>query len=438
MENYKYIGWVPCLSGKLYFKYISCGLGKDIVASINHKESITTNANTPDRQTGQMPYQRHIVLFSYVDWKDTRHESGDFHVVMLGKATHVSDFEGKIFIIHKNSINSQWEKIESDVKLLNKNVLKAYRNKEDIVISERYKTLESNISEFKSDYFYTVEYVVDRQGFTYLNYINEIDKIDDQEHMLTVVRQAFYYIKYAIHQHQHHRFDDDSLTTAHLAPESVADIGEQLIDDLKESMVAMKRDLQATRGHRLYDVKGVASYARSLLQSCCRMSYISKINYKHELEFIDNMKSSIETLVQNSERDISQNISASNAARSFILLFFAIAAPFVLLNKDKISENIEKINKPEFLPDTFLLVFEKFAGTTNGLLIFSATLFLAYAFYKSIICYKFGSILLFLKGGIRFFSSIADSLYRGYVLFIATLIIAIGFIAGALYLVLHS
>lgn len=435
MENYKYIGWVPCLSGKLYFKYISCGLGKDAIASINHKEVLPVNGSTPDSKTGQMPYQRHIVLSSYVDWKDTRKENGDFHVVMLGRATHVSDFSGRVFIIHKDSINTQWKKIEDDIKSLNKDVLKAYRRNEDIVISERYKNLELSISTFEAEYFYTIEYEVDRCGFTYLNYLEEID---DQEHMLTVIRQSFYYIKYAIHQHQHHKFDDDSLTTAHLAPENKEDIGDQLLDDLKESMVAMKRDLRATRDHRLYDVKGVVSYARSLLQSCCRVGYIKKESYKHELQFVDNMKSSIETLVQNDEREIAKNIASSSAARSVILLLFAIAAPFVLLNRDLISQGISKIAEPELLPQALTLIFVKFAGTTNGLIIITGLLLAIYFFYKSIINCKYGSVLLFLKGAGSFFAYITNSLYHGYIVLIVTLILGFGFILKSLFLLLYS
>jgi len=435
MENYKYIGWVPCLSGKLYFKYISCGLGKDAIASINHKELLPGGSVAPDSKTGQMPYQRHIVLSSNVDWKDTRKENGDFHVVMLGKATHVSAFSGRVYIIHKDSIDSQWEKIEDEIKSLNRDVLSAYRQNEDVVISGRYKNLESSVNKFEAEYFYTIEYEVDRHGFAYLNYIEEID---DQEHMLTVVRQAFYYIKYAIHQHQHHRFDDDSLTTAHLAPVNKEDIGDQLLDDLKESMVAMKRDLRVTRDHRLYDVKGVVSYARSLLQSCCRVGYINKDSYEHELQFINNMKSSIETLVQNDEREIAKNISSSNAARSVILLIFAIAAPFVLLNRELIQKGVGESGDLESLPQTLILIFVKFAGTTNGLLVTTASLLVTYFFYKSIINYKYGSLLLFLKGGSRFFAHITDSIYHGYVVLITTLILGIGLILMSLYLILYS
>ena len=203
-------------------------------------------------------------------------------------------------------------------------------------------------------------------------------------------------------------------------------------------MVAMKRDLRATRDHRLYDVKGVVSYARSLLQSCRRMDYINKESYEHELQFVDNMKSSIETLVQNDEREIAKNIASSNAARSVVLLIFAIAAPFVLLNRELISKGIGEISGPELLPETLTLIFVKFAGTTNGLIIITGLLLATYFFYKSIINCKYGSVLLFLKGAGRFFAYITNSIYLGYVVLVITLILGFGFILKSLFLILYN
>ena len=57
--TYDYIGWVPCVSGRLFFEYTFPGLGTP-KCSINHVEQ--NNESTS--------YHRYIIVSSVVDWKD--------------------------------------------------------------------------------------------------------------------------------------------------------------------------------------------------------------------------------------------------------------------------------------------------------------------------------------------------------------------------------
>ena len=48
---------------------------------------------------------------------------------------------------------------------------------------------------------------------------------------ITIIRQAFYFIKYSIHQHQHHHHNDDNIVKAHAG--DLYEAYPNIINDLK-------------------------------------------------------------------------------------------------------------------------------------------------------------------------------------------------------------
>jgi len=431
----KFIGWVPCVAGKLFFKHITCDMGEDLIASINHIEF--PQDATPDgidAHTGLMPYNRYVLLSSIVNWQDTRKENGHFQVLLTGAATNSSGLEGSIFVVHKSVCDSstEWKKINSSIKELNVKTIKADNTNNVISIGKDYSQIIKVLNNFNDIDCYKVTYSVDRHGFAIFKYVGEEGSLN---HKFTVVRQAFYYLKYSIHLHQHHKRGDDSLTTIHVVPANKEEIGEQLIDDLKESMVSMKRDLKTTNQSRIYDTKGVMSYAKSLIESCKKMGYMSQVDYCREIEYINNMHESIKTMEEKMDRDINLSIKASSAARSAILLIFAMIAPFVIINQKFIKNIIDKHGlEKESVPHGMVEILANIAGTTHGA-ITAFILFLVFYMSYIVIAKRRTKNMLSKEGVLHFFITITQDSRKGYCL--AFLVISGGIISVG-YLVFRT
>lgn len=59
-QEYEYIGWVPCVCGRLFFDMTECGLHvKKVFAAVNHAEADDSGL-----------IRRRILVASDVDWKD--------------------------------------------------------------------------------------------------------------------------------------------------------------------------------------------------------------------------------------------------------------------------------------------------------------------------------------------------------------------------------
>lgn len=416
-EMRKYIGWVPCVAGKLFFKHIKCGLASPFSSlTINHIEPdlSPTNEIILDKKSGLIQYQRYICLTSCYNWKDGSEGDGNFRIVVIGKATNNSGIKGCVCIIPKEigSKLNDWKKILKQIQNLKKEIKDAQHNKIDIRVGTEHSQIQSKLDEFENIEYYKIPFEIDRSGFTELDY-NGIGK--GHLHEFTLVRQAFYYLKYSIHVHQHHNKGEDSLTTIHLVPKDQKEIGEQLLDDLKESMVAMKREHGSTGYHRLYDNKGVNSYAKSLMESCKQKEYISDENYLYQSNYLNNIYGSMETTAQKAERSINIGISASNSARSALLLLFALIAPFTLIYLEKIRVALPKDIHDAAIPSWIFNLLIKVSSSTEGI-VWSGIAIISVFVFLRIERFKYAGVLLLSKPISKLFSHLITNTKLGYLL----------------------
>lgn len=428
MSMEKYIGWVPCVAGKLFFTHMQCGLANKFSAiTINHIEPDLLDGDfSLDKESGFIRYDRYVCLTSVYDWKDTLEGEGDFRVVVMGRATNNGSMEGCVFILPKSVGNEiqEWKKIITEIKALKKETQNAKRKKINFSVKNKFTEINDNLDNFKNNEYYKIPFKLDRSGFVTFDY-QGIDKGHRQE--LTLVRQAFYYLKYSIHVHQHHHDGEDSLTTVHLIPKNKENIGEKLLDDLKESMVAMKREHAANGYHRLFDNKGVSCYAKSLIESCKKEKYISEENYQLQKNYLDNVYGSMETTAEKTKRKIDIGLAASSSARSVILLIFAVFAPFILIHLDNIRNDFKDINM-DSLPSWLLGSITSIVTSTSGMLWLMFSLVMIYSFFR-VIRLKQGSFILNVKYISSKFAGIAENWKGGYV--IAVILFAL--CAGAVY-----
>jgi len=425
----KYIGWVPCVAGKLFFKHIKCGLaGKFSALTINHFEPDLSLKNEIilDDKSGLIQYHRYICLTSCYNWKDGSKGDGRFRIVVLGNATNNSGIKGCVYIIPKKigSTLNDWNKIITKIKSLRKKIQDAQRNKIDIRVGSEFREIQSQLDKFENIEYYKVPFEIDRSGFTDLDY-HGLDK--GHLHEFTLVRQAFYYLKYSIHVHQHHNKGEDSLTTIHLVPSNKKEIGEQLLDDLKESMVAMKREHSSTGYHRLYDNKGVNCYAKSLIESCKQKKYISDENYEFQFNYLNNIFGSMETTAQKAERNISIGLSASNSARSTILLLFAIIAPFTLIYLDKIREKLPSSINDAIIPSWIFDTLITISSSTAGIVWTAITIVTVFVFYR-VEKFKYARVLLLFKPLSNAFSRLTTGGILGYLIGFLIILISYSFV----------
>ena len=393
---------------------MQCGLASKFTAlTINHIEpELSDGEIVLDKESGLICYNRYVCLTSCYNWKDGEKGDGNFRVVVIGRATNNSKMEGTVYILPKKigvRIND-WKQIIAKIKTLKKEIKKAQRDGVDLRIKERHSEISNDLDKFENTEYYKIDYEIDRSGFATFDY-HGVDK--GHLHEFTLVRQSFYYLKYSIHVHQHHNEGEDSLTTIHIVPDNKENIGEQLLDDLKESMVAMKREQSATAYHRLFDNKGVNCYAKSLVESCKHAGYINQKDYDFQMNYLNNIYGSMETTAEKTERNINLGLSASNSARSTILLLFAIIAPFIFIHLETIRKNITSPLDKDSITAWLIPFISDTASKTEGIvwtLIILISIFLFFRIEKM----KYGSLVLGLKSLSKFFSGVSQNKIKGY------------------------
>ncbi|MEJ1338811.1 MAG: hypothetical protein RPU40_08040 [Candidatus Sedimenticola sp. (ex Thyasira tokunagai)] len=388
--EHQFIGWIPCLSGKLFLSHTQCGLGtSEKLAQVNHLDG---DVSVPHLA------KRYLVISSKVDWKDTHNEllDGRFVVVMLGCAARIdSCVRGTIYLIPAEKISDihNWAGIYDLIYNIDR-VAKTRRP-----ISHLYDALNEKLSAFDDDEFYRVNYILNRSGITYLSYEATKPHENNQLHIVTVTRQSFYYLKYSLHVHKHHHRDDDSITSIHPIPDDEREIGGLLIEDIKRALVNLNRRFSFSDHHALYDAQGVTSYALSLLITCRNQNLMSKSGCEKEKSYFENIRNSLTATAGSVERKLSSKIAASNGARSAILLLISIIAPLTIIHKDKIfnAQVVAGSGGVSQEPSSFLVtILSNIFSSDTKFLFFAATLFAVYWIYQ-ITHSKFGSFIIAIR-----------------------------------------
>ncbi len=376
-QNNKFIAWIPCLSGRLLFRHFSsghhCATGTLL---IKHEESFPTYKKRV----------RTVVLYEILDLKDEddKDSDGSYHFILTGsKFSDESEFTGKIYVfpVSEGFGNKGWKQIGSDLR-----EIKEKADRQDH-IDDYYQGIIRKLSGFYHPEFYTVSFNVDECGFATLEYetVGKNGIHYDSMHIKVVSRQCFYYLKYALHKHKHHHKNDDSLTTIHEFPGSETDIGLILINDLRSSIVDIKRKFEDIDHEGLNEAQGIVSYTLSLVESSYKKGYLSQEEYNHQKNYFNNISSSLEITANQKERKRDRNANAWNTARSVLLFFISIIAPIMFLFRDHILEGIKGSENNSYIAQPFIWVF---SSTVH----FAAVLICVVALFAGIVAYKVGML----------------------------------------------
>lgn len=401
-DHFDYIGWVPCISGHLLFEYTECGLTdkkRNIYAEINHVE-LDAKFNTPCR---------YIAVSSRVDWKDGNTKLyGIYRVVLLASnPINTDQLEGKVYIIPDN--NPEWESRNIEEKLLNLKKLTI----SDQDMRKEFLNLRIILDECPQIGF-VINFKLNRSGFTFLRHHNKNVKTT-AETSFVVSRQAYYYIKYAFHKHAHHDKSAESLTTTFSLPGRDNAIGMILIQDLKRSLVQLKRDFTVSNYKLLLQSKGIVSYAKSLLVSCNKEGFILIKDYEAEKAYIENIGESLEVAAKKIESGIAVEEKVSANFRAIVLFALAIVAPISMVFRDDIHSAVGA-NKPSHL----INLISSGAQSDSTILLLAGTILICYFLYRSIII-KYGSLPFAISGLHRLLESICFSKRRATVIILTLL-----------------
>lgn len=356
MSSYSFIGWIPCLSGELFFSKTEHGLGS--------YDFFLTNAAY--RDSNDVFEGRRLVASAVVDWQDSnfvlKPNSGLFRVVVVAESNSYKSLTGKLFLIEKNNLDGPRKSAVRDDsgtgiladfrKALNSvstsmsrvknrvlwNISKWFPRKNDEYetqalqilaeladipdkVTSKVSTTESKSKFTKrceelEDVLYSIEttkthcceFHINYTGITYLRpgYVLDgpgVGSVEDLQDR-TLCRQSFYFLKYLLHKHSHHADENESLTTVHRNKNNNISNAEILIRDIKRGIVDAKR----TRKFSDHDVSGIAAYGASLVASCESMGWFGgsdKIapaelpqNHKRssQLQFLSNIADSTNLL----------------------------------------------------------------------------------------------------------------------------------------------
>lgn len=353
----EYIGWVPSITGQLDFTH--CGLNRNFVKKFSKSRDLSYKDD----------HGFYSLIFATLNLKDESVENGNFTFFFHGKSQCQNKFSGKIYIVPRDIKFIYFlQKIDSKFDQVVKNIIDL---KEENLVDE-YTNIAKQLESIQFENFFSIDFCVDRFGFAIIKEPNSVLQKKDDLEVDTISRQGFYFIKYALHVHQHHDDGDDSITTTHQITNDFAD-AENMLNDLRGSLVKAKRTFRESSYECLFHSRGIVSYAKSLLESC-KQSKDVKIKdeyYVSQLNYLNNLADSLDNIANNENRLDSITKDRISNLRSIILFFLAITAPIILIYKDKFSS--AATSQENFVVNDFDIIVELIFSFYSNIYVYVTT-----------------------------------------------------------------
>jgi len=171
-----------------------------------------------------------------------------------------------------------------------------------------------------------------------------------------------------------------------------------------------------------------------LLESCRAQKLISKDEYEVEKNYFQNTQDSLKYAAMSAERKISSSISASNSARSAILLFLSVCAPLVIIYREyilsgpySVAEGAKLIESPSLFAGWLKNIF----ASDLNFLYFAGFLFLFYWGYR-LTQSKYGSFLVAFRQYRHKLERILGGRRKALVFGITSVFVGMGLVLGSL------
>lgn len=295
------------------------------------------------------------MMQSKLDWKDTENDdhNGSFRVFVLGEVTYSDDLDkrelkGSIFIYpvseEADSRSERYKMPQFQIIHSAKDTWK--KEKENIhtaqiKLANSYDQLNSTLCDL--GYTHKIDYNIKPCGLIYLDYDkNKIKCSDDESYIIT--RQAYYYLKYSLHEHKHHDDQMDALMTIVKNTSEVNTVGLKLLGQLKRELTSIKRTFSRGERNDSSEPQGIVSYMSSLCKTLECQSLLNKETYERERVYIESVKSSFAVQATRNEKGRKEVKDVESEFRTYLAITISIFSiltlifvkPFIEISKESI------------------------------------------------------------------------------------------------------
>ncbi len=400
--TYKYIGWIPCLSGELFFSKTRPSLGSyDIVHS-----NLTSRSLEDNTFLG-----RHLFTSSVVDWQDTefiaKPNGGLYRVVVIAKTNSYKALAGFVYLIEKNRLDrSEFrflprEDHELEIEIMSELGLvsnsKSHYEQDSIFgssesLDQHYDNIKNKFSKMRPElgreleeevelseagvhsgprdipFVHICKFYIDKSGVILLHPVAAVDIATGKRSCML----SFYYLKFLLHRHSHHASDNESLTTLHQLKPSGVENAEILLRDIKRGLV----DARRSRGRSRQLAAGIALYGDSLIQSCESLGWYDKekeftfplegseISAKTQQRYLSNIQHSLSLLQKNVRSGKRSKNNFLNEYQKWLVTTVGVLAPiliFVNAHREKVRENLAQFDSSKECPN-FVAICDSMAA----------------------------------------------------------------------------
>lgn len=376
-EDYDYIGWIPCICGRLNYKNATAD-----TALGNVKKAQSVNIKMYPQNIADDDFIRALAVTSTVNWRDRTDKSydGKYKVMAVGKTD--SYHEHSFFKLKVAILPAQYERSHFDkeralfdsfyachlddrkdqqdqplaARIASRRTAQAFRALQQ-ALAINTSVIENDAKELCDNYF-LVEALLHPNGLIACRYIDDPtrDTVQKQANLSaykttkhTIIRQAFYYLKYVFHQHKHHPQDDDSVCTIFPKPaargpnsqgHNIKQIGPTLVGNLIQVLTQYRRHTDRFSNHDLHH-KGLLGYARSLAKSCMRVGFYNEAAYQHQLCRLDCVEQSFTAMVDSHKEQQPPTIPLLQLALQFAMIVIVVVGTAHLLSKELLVTSID-------------------------------------------------------------------------------------------------
>ncbi|MCG5518358.1 hypothetical protein, partial [Ectothiorhodospira sp. 9905] len=390
---YTHIGWIPCVTGHLNFSLIRPGIvGGFTNKRVNRKDSSLVCYSVAE---GGGSLKLKAMMQSEVDWKDSLHlnidASGHYRVFLLAQTTDLNNLDGsclsgKIFIYPNDLVVKSFEdsghvfeaihhakkridealtlRCERQCKgqyLSPKSLLSRFLNKcfspylscacssplilsldsGDIQLREEldqhYADITKGLTEALQDNgrlgLYGVSFFVKHNGLAYFTFDGCCRPSDEERS--TILRQAYYYLKYSIHSHAHHDCDADSLTQlVKLGGDGEEDLERaslEMVGQLKRELTFVKRNTYENFSYEPVDACGVLAYMGSLCVTLRDEGMITRSTYEREGQYLHQVEESFRAQLKRHELKKAEKESVTSTYRTKLTWFLSAVSLLAIL-----------------------------------------------------------------------------------------------------------
>ena len=341
IKNNDYLGWIPCVIGRLDFSKV-CIKQLSCIEKKKHQKAFCFSYQDKHSLPNSNFIPRFNIVSSVQNWKDRNDPNnlydGLFRFITFSKTTVTGSMHGTAFLLldldvvksesFVADVLAPLEKLEQNVQRYDKAIAENQYTPSFILeqhnVDEEVKRIESVITQFSSqdlkDRIIVIEYTILSNGLTFIKPVLRKGLHEDEniqqaiEHSNFIAsKQCFIYIKHSLHTHKHHNKNEDRLTIIHpINKDNIEETALRLISDMERSIIEIKELGVHKIDASQYYLQGFISYSKSLVESLLENSLINRDKGKIKIKFLDNMLQSWRSLILKHEREEDQ-LSARKA-----------------------------------------------------------------------------------------------------------------------------